>query len=815
MKGERELQLLVCSANLGNACPDVESFMHWVPDDGLCAEVVGPEPKYPVQMPEPASSSSRRFDNEEEEFADLESSDLFDSGSEFTEEDQFDIIVFGLQESTFDPPKDAAEDAMASLPNGVKEVVSQLGEPLIGAGGALLKTTKKTISQFQNITASRDHALTPKSKTNRLRNFASLGSMHYGDSTHSSGGGEGATTEPQQQWRGGTHVLHNLMQLRLPSYGRVVSFQRGEMRLVVCVHQDLLDSVEVVQVSAQNTGRAGLANKGGIVAELRVMGGTRLSFLTAHLEAHEGASKYATRVSTIADILAGTKEKQHDCSLTAHYSFVMGDLNFRTELPNHDKLEEEEHKRIVRDMAERQAWEALNEIDELGRALRNKECLVGFQTPLCYFPPTFKVERKPGFEYIDKRRPSYTDRILWKASHGLANKIKPLVYEPIDDFASSDHKPMRAAFTVKLNRSLKLRPKLARRRSVMNLGGFMSKKSAKNQHVAAYKERFHLFVSEFFCSISSEGKKSNPPNPYVCLISDPPGALQQKVRKGWKKVSHAVRNILGKDRLTTHYVTAKGWPRSSVQKQTFVANWHDEEIHSEVKTHTVDGIPIDLTGAMLRLTVMDSRSKTDDVVLGTVAFNLVNLIRSCRPSTAANMDDSRRHDAGREKKKKQKLSSGRESSDSVIRPGRRMSMFTSIFRKTGEDSVVGEGGGVGSGNDLDSVTDDPDPISTVEIDEPILKNGVETGRIHARVEAWWMDESMTKMMGNAGLSGVFGSNAPLNTRRKKRREIESSTVRVSGYGTTEDGRQVMLSARRMRPSVNKDGSERSTKVRWR
>lgn len=54
----------------------------------------------------------------------------------------------------------------------------------------------------------------------------------------------------------------------------------------------------MIHVSAQNTGRAGLANKGGIVAELMINGTTRLSFLTAHLEAHEGRYK-VIRISCV------------------------------------------------------------------------------------------------------------------------------------------------------------------------------------------------------------------------------------------------------------------------------------------------------------------------------------------------------------------------------------------------------------------------------------------------------------------------------------------------------------------------------------
>jgi hypothetical protein len=77
------------------------------------------------------------------------------------------------------------------------------------------------------------------------------------------------------------------------------SYQRGEMQLVILAHRDNV-AAEVIQVSAQNTGRAGLANKGGIVAELLINGTTRISFLTAHLEAHEGNYK----------VRAGVKRKK-------------------------------------------------------------------------------------------------------------------------------------------------------------------------------------------------------------------------------------------------------------------------------------------------------------------------------------------------------------------------------------------------------------------------------------------------------------------------------------------------------------------------
>jgi hypothetical protein len=155
-----------------------------------------------------------------------------------------------------------------------------------------------------------------------------------------------------------TRYLHTTLRRHLPSYTRVVSFQRGQMRLLIYYYNNKnstnnddnddnnncdksstttststsnIHTFDVISVKAQNTGRAGLANKGGIVAECNINNGTRISFLTAHLEAHEGIAKYNTRCSTIGDILRGTQSSVVtdfgcDVSLSSHYMFVMGTL---------------------------------------------------------------------------------------------------------------------------------------------------------------------------------------------------------------------------------------------------------------------------------------------------------------------------------------------------------------------------------------------------------------------------------------------------------------------------------------------------------
>ena len=559
MSSSGELRLLVCSANLGNKQPDEKSLAAWIPCDGVCSRVVVENPKYPVMMTP-------------DEAADRKKGKVYDN-----DEEKFDIIVIGLQESTFDPPKNYRETSDHSDRDSLRRVST-----------GIQKTVHKTKGTIR--------------KLNSLQPV------------------------PIQEWSG--TVLSQQLADWLPSYSAVVNFSRGEMRLLVFVHA--LRPVQVLHTAAQNTGMAGLPNKAGIVAQI-VLERTRLAFLSAHLEAHEGANKYAVRCNSLADILQGTAKGLHDVSLTSHYMFVLGDLNFRSELSDED-LSDDQQKARVFSMLHNQDWKGLNAADELHRALRVKDCLVGFRTPFCNFPPTFKLRRESGLNYLDQRRPSYTDRILWKTGRDLEQGIQPLIYEPIEEFASSDHKPVRAVFEVLLNEPCILRPIMKRRSSVRNFA-MMIKKDAQRDIRADTRKQLHMFVSDLSCSLASTQRNAllaplkihesmqrmGPPNPYLLLVSYPEAVIR-KPHKGWKRLSSKV--MFWK-------TTEKGWRRSSVKMATNAPTWEEEEIHAEIKTHTADGSPIDLAGSMLRLTVMDRRKTGDDVPLGTFALNLVTLIKNC------------------------------------------------------------------------------------------------------------------------------------------------------------------------------------------
>lgn len=166
------------------------------------------------------------------------------------------------------------------------------------------------------------------------------------------------------------------------------------------------------KVKAENTGIGNvLANKGGIVCTFTIHK-TRISFLTAHLAAHEGENYYKARNDNIRDILRGAKiGPKHlsglDAAIISHHMFIMGDLNYRTRLPNKDNMETSEQVEKVLQIVEQKDWKTLYSYDELSAGIEKKDMMVQFQTLPCNFNPTFKMLREEGFQHKSQRVPRY------------------------------------------------------------------------------------------------------------------------------------------------------------------------------------------------------------------------------------------------------------------------------------------------------------------------------------------------------------------------------------------------------------------------
>ncbi|KAG7367171.1 hypothetical protein IV203_029841 [Nitzschia inconspicua] len=800
----QKIKILVCTANIGNEPPDQLSLNRWIPRDGDVKTVLEDQP-YPIPF-----NSREKFKSAVKKIVSGGVQTLDDGD----ERNKFDIIAIGMQEATF------------QVETGEKPKI--------------VKNVKKLTTQVNDLTSTNDYHK-PKSsaamvgirkitsivrgeKVKQTLSQSRVDSEVTGNSSHPS---ERKTTELSERGEDDTRILHQMLQEHLPSYTRVVSYQRGQMRLVI-FYNELEISLEVLSVQAQNTGTAGLANKGGIVAECNINGGTRIAFMSAHLEAHEGDSKYKTRCSTMGDIFRGTRSSvpdfHCDASLASHFTFVMGDLNFRTRLPDFEPGSPE-HIEEAHRLAERKAWSIFNEHDELSHAIRNNDCLAAFQTLKCNFPCTFKVHRMDGYRYNEKRSPSYTDRILYNANHLLWDKIKPLAYEPIDHFTSSDHKPIRGAFELELNSALRWRPILVKEyQSFRATGkwGRMLKGSSLGKverPSPSQKENMHFFVSSIKCNIAST-KSTNPehlPRTYVSFVSTPSDIMKKDVTKKqklFKFLGISERKVFDSDGSTTEM--QMGWPRTKCSSKTRDPEWHDE-VHFKVQTHYTNGTPMDLTGALLHVLLFDS--KEADSLIGSCTLNLAFFISTSRAQMDKNHLQSRPTDDSFDRKSKlalfvvnkfrnlvankveegksetpltvnvpqenpvsekqervkktisSQLSEGEsdvEASDfspeaifrgcssnetgtastlevvengpsNALRSVYRSSVFASTTRKVAQNalrkSVVAAPGRNSSLDDLD--------IHSLTIDEPLMKNGREVGRINFTLDTWWLDSKTT------------------------------------------------------------------------
>ncbi|KAF1598172.1 UNVERIFIED_CONTAM: Phosphatidylinositol 4,5-bisphosphate 5-phosphatase A, partial [Eudyptes pachyrhynchus] len=215
-----------------------------------------------------------------------------------------------------------------------------------------------------------------------------------------------------------------------------------------------LPFLQDIQTDCTRTGLGGYwGNKGGVSVRLSIFG-HMVCFLNCHLPAH--LEKAEQRKEDFATILHMQQFEGRVASgiLDHDLVFWFGDLNFRIE-----SLDIRFVKYAIDSNILSQLWEK----DQLNIAKSTWPVLSGFQEGPLNFPPTFKFD--VGTNKYDssakKRKPAWTDRILWKIkspSVGLgAGRRRPsrgilsvsqLCYCSHMEYTVSDHKPVAAIFAV-------------------------------------------------------------------------------------------------------------------------------------------------------------------------------------------------------------------------------------------------------------------------------------------------------------------------------------------------------------------------------
>ncbi|XP_037122462.1 inositol polyphosphate 5-phosphatase K [Syngnathus acus] len=216
-----------------------------------------------------------------------------------------------------------------------------------------------------------------------------------------------------------------------------------------------------VQTQSTRTGLGGCwGNKGGVSARMTLFGHP-VCFLNCHLPAH--MRNLEQRMEDFESILQQQQFEGGTATgvLDHDVVFWFGDLNFRIE--DYDI-------HVVKCAIDSNKLPMLWERDQLNMAKSTESILEGFLEGPLKFPPTYKFD--VGTHTYDtsakKRKPAWTDRILWRLRRtgspvpthnaalqrgltswlGGATKVTQHAYKSHMAFTISDHKPVSAMFSL-------------------------------------------------------------------------------------------------------------------------------------------------------------------------------------------------------------------------------------------------------------------------------------------------------------------------------------------------------------------------------
>jgi hypothetical protein len=275
------------------------------------------------------------------------------------------------------------------------------------------------------------------------------------------------------------------------------------------------------------------------------------------------------------------------------------------------------------------------------------------------------------------------------------------------------------------------------------------------------RDKLHLFVSNITCEIHPDLTKAEP-SPFVLFVSTPNEACQMnlsKLDKVRKKLRARFTKTKKDDRATSSG-TMSGWPRTKKLKFTYQPDWAKEEIHFMVRTHGDEGMPIDLTGAMLHIAVFDDKGRAEARLIGSFTLNLAHLIIKSR-ETNRNMPHTvtRRSSRNFTTRFRRRLSKCDDASveettvpkgvltqgpSPTLQSAMHGSIFASRARKEAQAALNTEE------SDLSDLN-----IQALSLDEPLVKHGREVGRIKCIIDFWWMKEEQSMQKSRRRFSNRF------------------------------------------------------------
>ncbi|XP_015905906.1 inositol polyphosphate 5-phosphatase K isoform X2 [Parasteatoda tepidariorum] len=200
-----------------------------------------------------------------------------------------------------------------------------------------------------------------------------------------------------------------------------------------------------LQTNYTRTGLMGMwGNKGGVSIRFSIHG-CSICIVNCHLAAHDTELKQ--RIIDYNTILDSQKfvDSLTENIITHDYAFWIGDLNFRL-----DDYTQEEIVHLI----EKKSLSPLLIKDQLRKVMKLGQAFSEFNESPPSFSPTFKYTIGEDTYDLSKRKPAWTDRILFRftpdAYESATLSLKQLHYDSHQNYMQSDHKPVSSSFNIKV-----------------------------------------------------------------------------------------------------------------------------------------------------------------------------------------------------------------------------------------------------------------------------------------------------------------------------------------------------------------------------
>ncbi|XP_053131241.1 inositol polyphosphate 5-phosphatase K isoform X2 [Hemicordylus capensis] len=239
-------------------------------------------------------------------------------------------------------------------------------------------------------------------------------------------------------------------------YVKVSSIRMQGLLLLIFAKHAHLPFIRDIQSQFTRTGLYGYwGNKGGVASRLSLYG-HMVCFLNCHLPAHlENAEQRLDDFEHILEMQQFAGEKVPGI-LDHDILFWFGDLNFRIE---------DYGLHFIRESINGSRFSLLWEKDQLNMAKKKERFLQEFREGPLKFKPTYKFDLYSN-EYDTsgkKRKPAWTDRILWRARPPLrpapeegempeegSLSVSLRCYASHMGYGISDHKPVTGTFDLEI-----------------------------------------------------------------------------------------------------------------------------------------------------------------------------------------------------------------------------------------------------------------------------------------------------------------------------------------------------------------------------